>query len=159
PFGSLRLWDTGTGWAQIETADGVYHWDLFDQWLEDTEKFKVKEVMYTFGKTPQWASSKPNDKTCAVSWGPGERDAPEDLNPDGTGPDQIWQDFVAALARRSAGRIKYWELWNEPHNTYYWNGTIPQLVRMAKDARNVILSIDPQAVMLTPPSKGSYQED
>ena len=32
-----------------------------------------------------------------------------------------------------------------------------QLVRMAKDAREVILSIDPQAVMLTPPSHGPWQ--
>lgn len=79
------------------------------------------------------------------------------MNADGTGPDQIWKNWVAAIAVHSAGRIKYWEIWNEPHNAYYWNGTVAQLVRMAKDARSVILSIDPQAVMLTPPIHGTWQ--
>jgi hypothetical protein len=156
-FGSMRLWDTGTGWAQINTADGVYDWTLFDQWLDDAQQFNVGAVMYTFGKTPQWASSKPNDQICSAGWGPGQCDPPKDLNADGTGPDQLWQDYVAAIAKRSAGRIKYWELWNEPHNAFFWNGTIAQLVRMAKDARSVILRIDPQAVLLTPPSHGSFQ--
>jgi polysaccharide biosynthesis protein PslG len=157
PIGSMRLWDTGTGWAEINTADGVYDWTLFDEWLDDAQKFNVPEVMYTFGRTPQWASSNPNDQTCSPAWGPGTCDPPKDLNPDGTGPDQLWQTYVATLAQHSAGRIKYWELWNEPKNAYYWNGTVAQLVRMAKDARSVILSIDPQAVLLTPPTHGPYQ--
>jgi hypothetical protein len=157
PIGSMRLWDTATGWAQINTADGVYNWTLFDQWLSDAQQFNVGAVMFTFGKTPQWAASNPHDQTCASAWGPGECDPPKDLNPDGTGSDQLWQDFVAAIAKRSAGRVKYWEIWNEPHNAYYWNGTVAQLVRMAKDARSVILGIDPQAVLLTPPSHGDFQ--
>ncbi len=155
PIGSLRLWDAGVGWAQINPSDGVYNWALLDEWLDDAQEFQVGEVMYTFGLTPQWASSNPNDPICA--WGPGECDPPKDLNPDGSGPDQIWQTYVAALASHSAGRIKYWEIWNEPKNAYYWNGTVQQLVRMAKDARKVILSIDPQAVLLTPPSHGPWQ--
>jgi len=159
PIGSMRLWDTNTNWSQINTADGVYDWTLFDQWLADTKQFKVPAVMYTFGRTPQWASSNPNDPVCAAAWGPGQCDPPNDVNPDGSGPDQIWQDWVAAIAKRSAGQIKYWEIWNEPHNQFFWNGTVAQLARMAKDARTVILSIDPQAVLLTPPMQGTFQTD
>jgi hypothetical protein len=156
-FGTLRLWDASVAWAQINTANGVYDWSLLDKWLDDTQKFNVPDVMYTFGQTPQWASSNPKDPICAPFWLPGECDAPKDLNPDGSGPDQIWKDWVAAIANHSAGRIRYWEVWNEPKNTFFWNGTVAQLVRMAKDARSVILSIDPQAVMLTPPSHGPFQ--
>jgi polysaccharide biosynthesis protein PslG len=156
-FGSMRLWDTGTTWRLINHADGSYDWTVFDQWLDDASQFNVKDVLYTFGATPQWASSNPNDQTCAPAWGPGACDPPKDLNADGSGPDLIWQTYVAAIAGHAAGRIKYWELWNEPKNAYYWNGTVAQLVRMAKDARSVILSIDPQAVMLTPPSHGPFQ--
>jgi polysaccharide biosynthesis protein PslG len=156
-FGSMRLWDASVAWAQINTADGVYDWTLLDKWLSDAQKFNVPEVMYTFGQTPRWASSNPNDQICAVGWGPGECDPPKDLNPDGSGPDQIWKNYVAAIASHSAGRIKYWEIWNEPKNLFFWNGTVAQLVRMAKDARSVILSIDPQAVLLTPPSHGPFQ--
>jgi hypothetical protein len=155
PFQSLRLWDAGVGWSQINTSDGTYNWTLLDEWLSDAEKFGVTDVMYTFGMTPQWASSRPGDQTC--SWGPGQCDPPKDLNPDGSGSDQIWKDWVTAVATHAAGRIKYWEIWNEPKNAYYWNGTVAQLVRMAKDARSVILNIDPQAVMLSPPSHGPWQ--
>lgn len=155
PIGSLRLWDAGVAWAQINTAQGVYNWRILDEWLQDVQTFNIQEVLYTFGQTPQWASSHPDDPICP--WGPGECDPPKDLKTDGSGPDQIWKDFVTAIASRSAGRIKYWEIWDEPKNTYFWHGTVPQMVRMAKDAREVILSIDPQAVMLTPPSRGPWQ--
>ena len=84
PIGSLRLWDAGVGWAQINTAQGVYDWTLLDEWLQDVQTFNVQAVMYTFGMTPQWASSHPNDTTCA--WGPGECDPPKDLNPMAAGP-------------------------------------------------------------------------
>src|SRR3982750_4557233 len=30
PFGGLRLWDTSTGWAQINTSEGVYDWSTLD---------------------------------------------------------------------------------------------------------------------------------
>lgn len=154
-FQSMRLWDAGVAWAQINTAEGTFDWTLLDEWLGDAAKFGVTDVMYTFGQTPRWASSNPNDTNC--SWGRGECDPPKDLNPDGSGPDQIWQNYVGAIASHSAGRIKYWEIWNEPKNAAAWNGTVAQLVRMAKDARNVILSFDPQALMLTPPSRGTWQ--
>jgi polysaccharide biosynthesis protein PslG len=155
PIGSLRLWDAGVSWAEINTAQGVYDWRRLDEWLQDVQEFNVQDVMYTFGMTPQWASSRPNDPMCHS--GPGRCDPPKDLNPDGSGSNQIWKDFVAAIAGRSAGRIKYWEVWNEPKNVYAWHGTVLQLVRMAKDAREVILSIDPHALMLTPPSRGPWQ--
>jgi polysaccharide biosynthesis protein PslG len=155
PIGSLRLWDSGVTWANINTAQGVYDWKLLDEWLQDVQTFNIQEVLYTFGATPQWASSNPNDPICP--WGPGECDPPKDLKPDGSGPDQIWKDFLTAIAGHSAGRIKYWEVWDEPKNVYFWHGTVPQMVRMAKDAREVILSIDPHAIMLTPPSRGPWQ--
>ena len=37
PIGSLRLWDAGVGWAQINTAQGVYDWSLLDEWLQDVQ--------------------------------------------------------------------------------------------------------------------------
>ncbi|HLK33270.1 MAG TPA: hypothetical protein VKT29_09285 [Terriglobales bacterium] len=149
-FGSLRLWDTRTNWAQINRRPGVYDWDTLDRRLEDAREHHL-EVLYTFGKTPRWASSRPDDHNrCGMA--PGMCGAPKDLNPDGTGSDQYWKDFVAAIAKHAAGRIKYWELWNEPYNQPMWKGTVQQLVRMAQDAQSIIKSIDPEAVVLSPPS-------
>jgi hypothetical protein len=151
PFYNVRLHDTRTGWAILNPSDGVYDWTSLDRWMEGSQQHGAGPMLYTFSQTPQWASSNPNDRTCR--YGPGECDPPNDLNPDGTGTNQHWKDFVSALARHAAGptKIRFWEMWNEPRNTFYWTGTAAQLVRMAKDARTIILNVDPKAKLLTPP--------
>lgn len=149
-FGGVRLWTTHTNWASINPSNGVYNWTTLDKWLATIQQHGTKQTIYTLAMTPQWASSKPNDQTCR--FGPGACDPPDDLNPDGSGTDQHWKDFVAAIATHAAGRIRYWEIWNEPVNLFYWTGTFAQMVRMAQDARNVILAIDPTARLLSPPN-------
>jgi hypothetical protein len=52
------------------------------------------------------------------------------------------------------GKIKYLEIWNEPNITTEFTGTIPQLVRMAKDVRSVANSIDPNILISSPPETG-----
>ena len=79
---------------------------------------------------------------------------PAILDANGNGTDQYWKDFVTAIVTHSKNNggihIKYWELWNEP----FYPGCgqrIPQLSRMARDAKEIIHGIDPDAVFLTPP--------
>ena len=157
PFGSLRLWDTHTKWLQIETSHGHYDWDLLDRYLSAAEQRHL-DVLYTFGGVPTWASGDVNDKHCALqfrkaaaeNWGPGSCHPPGDLKEDGSGSDQSWKDFVTALAKHAHGRIKYWEVWNEPQNLFFWNGTMPQMVRMTQDLRTIVKGIDPEAMILSP---------
>ena len=150
-FGSVRLWDASVAWANINTASGSYDWSNLDKWLAAAQG-QNDQLLYTFGRTPQWASSSPYDSSCGS--GPGQCDPPNDLNPDGTGTDQRFKDFVTALANHnknsSTAHIKYWELWNEPYNSPSWTGTIAQIVRMASDATAILKSIDPSAVVLVP---------
>jgi len=157
PFGAGRLWGCGVYWAQINTAKGEYDWSVLDRWLSKYHEHGIDDLMYTFGRVPQWASSKPNDSSC-VPDGPnrglGVCDPPDDLRPDGTGANQHWKDFVAAIATHSknshSAHIHYWEVWNEPYIVNQWKGTNAQLVRMEQDAREVIRGIDPTAVILSP---------
>src|SRR5437868_11779365 len=122
-FGDLRLWDSSTAWGQINTSAGVYDWSTLDAWLTAASQHG-KDVLYTFGVVPTWASSNRNDTTCFYL--AGACDPPNDLNPDGTGTDQHWKSFVTAIAthsyNRTAGHIKFWELWNEPDEPWYWTG-------------------------------------
>lgn len=145
-FSGTRLWDTFTSWAEINTAPGLYNWTTLDTWLSDSQKHSVN-LLYTFGMTPTWASSQPNDSSCLRF--PGACDAPNDLNLDGTGTDQVWKDFVTAIATHVGTRIQYWEVWNEAGVLPFWKGSYAQLARMAKDARFIILSINPNAKMLS----------
>jgi hypothetical protein len=149
-FGTYRLWDSQTNWYQINPEKGVYDWNVLDRRLKDAQEHGV-DILYTFGKTPRWASSRPNDRQqCGEA--PGSCGPPSDLREDGSGPDQYWKDFVTAIAKHASGRIQAWELWNEPFNAGYWKGTSAQLVRMAQDARTIIKGVDPNAIILTPPS-------
>jgi hypothetical protein len=161
-FGNLRLWDSATAWAVINTAPGQYDWSMLDAWLKAANQHNA-DVEYTFGRVPLWASSNPNDEVCADN--PGSCDPPNDLNSDGTGTNQHWKDFVTAIAThvndptylQTHAPIKYWEIWDEAPNPGRWNPVsqpagIAQMVRMASDARSIILSIDSTAVILSPSS-------
>jgi len=153
PFGSFRFWDSATGWAQINTGKDQYDWTQVDKWLTALKAHNVEDALFTFGRVPRFASSKPNDQSCG--YGPGQCDPPSDLNPDGTGSDQYWKDFVTAIATHSKNshtvHIKYWELWNEPWSPDFWTGSMAQLLRMASDAHDILHRIDPDAIVLSPP--------
>jgi hypothetical protein len=152
PFGGVRLLSSETDWALLNPAPGVYDWTTLDRWLNAIQVHGMNgsDVIYTFNATPRWASSNPNDYSCKGS-GPGACDPPNDLNPDGTGANQHWKDFVTALTGHVAGRITYWEVWNEPAFKPFFTGTPAQITRLAKDLRAIAQVADPSAKILSPP--------
>jgi hypothetical protein len=113
-------------------------------------------VIYTFGQIPNWASSSPSLVCGSNANVPlGSCAPPEDLNYDGTGTNKHWKDFVTAVVTHANGQIKYWEIWNEPTVSGYWQGNNSQMLRMAQDAYAIIKSINPSALVTTPtPSTG-----
>jgi Glycosyl hydrolase catalytic core len=157
PAKSLRLWDTGTNWFQL-CPDSDYSqcdWKRLDKFLAAAKNNGIVDVMYTFGKTPGWISTDP-ENNC---WGrfKGVCFPPRDLTPDGGGSDAAFKGFVQAIVNHNQRlnpdaylRIKYWGLWNEPNAGQFWRGTVPQMVRMTKDAREIIKAADPEALILTP---------
>jgi len=147
PYGSLRLWDTLTGWAQINSASGVYDFSMLDGFVNSSPS--SVDLLYDLARTPHWASSNPNDSSCSHNTnddpqggGNGQCWAPADLNNDGSGTDQDWIDWVTTVALRNKNsynsKIKYFEIWNEWNVAKFWRGTTAQLVRMEQDARCVV---------------------
>jgi hypothetical protein len=58
PFGGIRLWDSGTTWWDIQPkAAGSYNWTTFD-FIVNQAASNGKDILYTFGRTPQWALPK-----------------------------------------------------------------------------------------------------
>jgi hypothetical protein len=150
PFGSLRLWDTHTHWMDIETSRGAYTWATLDAWLALAHA-QGKDVLYTFGKTPQWASMRPAE-SCTPAPTMGCAAPASDVDSD----DELWKEFVTALVKHSLAsspHISFYEIWNEA-NLGFWTGTDSQMVRMAKDAYNIIHTLDPNAVVLSPSVSG-----
>ncbi len=179
PFGGLRLWDTATGWAQINTASGVYDWTNLDGFITASQAHGV-DLLYNLSRTPAWISSNPNDSTCSydtsAEGGPGQCDPPSDLNADGTGTDAAWIAWVTAVVTRYKGQIGYYEIWNEWNASLFWVGTPNQLVRLEQDARCVVegpptgkqcnpqsifpsgTAIDPSAQIISPSPVGFHAQ-
>lgn len=146
PFGSLRLWDTATGWAQINTSKDVFDFSTLDGFVSAAQAKNV-DILYNLARTPAWISTNASDTSCAYSdsaeGGPGQCDPPSDVTSiDGSGTDAAWIAWVSAVASRNASQynhqIKYYEIWNEWNASLFWLGTPFQLVRMEQDARCVI---------------------
>jgi hypothetical protein len=135
-FATNRLWDAYpfVSWWNLHTARGVYDWANLDLLVNDSIAHGV-DMVYTFGRTPPWAA---NGNTCGCV-------APANI--------QDWKDFVTQITARYKGKIKYWELWNEPNAGNFWSGTHAQMVAMAsaaypiiKAAGGTVLSPAPQGV-------------
>jgi len=152
PVGSVRMWDDETSWAQVNTAPGVFDWTTFDSRVEMALGANA-DILYDLARTPGWAQCANNDASCgsanptitcnyaglAGEGGPGQCFPPNDLKVDGSGANQHWIDWVTAVAARYKGRIKFYEIWNEPSIPAMWQGTNAQLVRMTQDARCIIV--------------------
>jgi hypothetical protein len=157
PLGGVRLWDTNTTWAQIETSSGTYSWTELDTWLRSVSGHG-NDSMYTFGRVPHWAAMDPSQacpnapvgEACAAP-------PPADVD----SGDNTWKTFVTALVRHSLSspelHIAYYEMWNEPDLKRNWSGTPAQLVTMAKDAYAIIQALDPGAKLVGPTASTANQ--
>jgi len=150
PFGTIRMMSTETRWSDIDKGDGNYDFSTLDQWRQlyasnepSNGNYNIIFVLYS---TPGYISSDPSD-TCVFAGNTsghsaGSCDPPADVCSDGTGTDASFTNFVTAVAQHvqndNLPKIKYWEVWNEPNDTTFWNGSLPQLARMAQDAQCVI---------------------
>jgi hypothetical protein len=143
-YGSTRTWDVyPLDWSDSNPSAGVYLFTSLDTFMLQNQ-VRNSEMIYTLGRTPQWASSQP--KTVGM-YNPGECAPPTNMTD--------WDNYVRAIAYHAAGKIKYWEVWNEPNDPMYYCGDIPTMITMAQHASQIIKSIDPTALILSPGVTGT----
>jgi hypothetical protein len=167
-FKEVRIWSnvSDARWAQIESVKGQYDFTILDQFLAKFYQHSMTDVLYTIGQVPQVESSNPTDTACDFSDDTGATfggcDLPNDINPDGSGSDATYINFVTAIAQhvndptylQTHAPIKYWEPWNEWYRNpivypgdKFWNNfdhvsiyaTYAQMVRMTEDLRCVVV--------------------
>jgi hypothetical protein len=144
PFGTTRSWDASNldnvalDWADVNRSAYSYDFTNLDAFIA-LNRARGADIIYTFGRTPSWASSQPN---APGFYSPGECAPPTEMS--------TWDNFVTAIATHAAGQIKYWEIWNEPDLTGTYCGDIPTMVTMAQHASQIIKGIDPSAIILSP---------
>lgn len=142
----VRLWDSGTTWAQLEPTRGGYDFARLDGFVDAAQSHGVK-VILTLGMTPAWERS-----DVPVNYTTGAPAAPIES--------QDYSDYVRTVVARYAGRISAYEPWNEPDMRWrptdapgtvsFWSGgaeDLAELSRIVWDARN---DLDPTATVLSP---------
>jgi hypothetical protein len=54
-----------------------------------------------------------------------------------------WELFVRTLAERLRGRVRSWEVWNEPDITPFWIASAADFVTLARVAEPILRAVDP----------------
>ncbi len=137
-FGAWRLWDAGVSWRNMQRQKGEFDFVRLDSWVRLAEK-KGIELTYVFGVPPIWASSRPSE---AGAYGPGSAAEPANMDD--------WRQYVRAVVSRYRGRIKNYEIWNEPNWKNFYTGSWPQLATLVHEAALVVKEVDPAARIILP---------
>ena len=118
PTGSLRLWDVGVSWKEIETSKGVYDWSKLSATVQRASGLGAG-VLYVLGNTPAWANG-----------GKGDSAPPTNLDDAA--------DFLKAMCTKYGGAIGSYEVWNEGNISRYWSGTQQELADLTEKANAAI---------------------
>ncbi len=135
-YGSIRIWDSGVTWGQVQQAKNKYWWDGLDRAIGNANTQKVS-ILYVLGSTPKWvatnvkqgnypnkgAASMPNMKT--------------------------WKNWVKAVVNRYGDSIEAYQIWNEANLSDFWQGTPKQMADLTKAASKIIRQGDPTAKIVS----------
>ncbi len=144
PIATWRLWDAATHhglafWAHLERQKGKWDFRTLDYCVELAQRHAV-ELVYTLGITPKWAAARPDDSS---PYGDGPT-ASEPKNLDD------WRNYVRTVATRYKGKIRYYEIWNEPNLKHFFSGTVDQMVALAREAYTILKQVDPSITVVSP---------
>ncbi|MFI0908345.1 helix-turn-helix domain-containing protein [Streptomyces sioyaensis] len=143
--GSVRFWDSGTRWADLEPLRGTFDWANLDRLVAAAQRTHL-DSLFTFGGTPSWAAPRGHKSL----YHDGARTAPPDRLAD-------WDAFVAALAARYRGRISAYELWDTVNDRHFYSGSVHTMADMVRRASRIIKRTDPDALLVCP-SMGHLHE-
>ncbi|MEZ5184669.1 MAG: hypothetical protein R2720_02895 [Candidatus Nanopelagicales bacterium] len=131
---SVRLWDTGTRWDEVEPAPDQYSWDALDAAVDNAQAAGATDILYVMGSTPQWAA---RDPQMPGLYGPGTTSLPRDI--------EDYVDFARTVAQRYKGRISGYQIWNEANTRSFYEGDWTALAKLTRRAGDAIKLADPSA--------------
>lgn len=123
----------GIGWRDVEgAAKGAFDWSRVDWIVTECNKLNL-DLLVRIDHQPQWAGG-----GFPIN---GPPDNYADLG-----------DFLYAMASRYKGRIRAYEVWNEPNLAREWGGRPPnaaQYVALLREAYRRIKQADPNAMVIS----------
>ncbi|HET91327.1 MAG TPA: hypothetical protein ENN99_11410 [Chloroflexi bacterium] len=120
-------------WRNVEgILKGHYDWYFTDRIVADAERLGL-DIIFRVDRQPVWALSECSD--C----GP-------------IGDPQDYGDFCHALAERYRGRVRAYQVWNEPNLSREWEGSSPNPAAYVELLRACYLGVktaDPGALVIS----------
>jgi hypothetical protein len=135
--GSVRLWDSGVTWREIEVRKGSFDFGRLDA-IVDTARSRGARVLLVLGQTPRFHSTRPNK---VGSYGRGAAYMPKLW---------AWKRYVRAVANRYKGRGVDYQVWNEANVAGYWRGSAAQMAKLTKVTKKTVDRIDRRAKVISP---------
>jgi len=124
------------GWRDVEgAAKGAFNWYFTDRIVADAEQFELN-VLFRLDHEPLWAM-------------PPEGDSSGNSPP---GNPQDFGDFCHALAERYRGRVRAYQVWNEPNLAREWGGRPPdpaRYIELLKACYVGIKTANPDALVIS----------
>jgi hypothetical protein len=116
------------GWDEVEPQRDRYDFAFWDEVVEMAGEAGVTLIPYV-AYTPDWNS----DGAPESFWKTPPRDVAE------------FGELMQLLAERYRGRVRSWELWNEPDNEDYWLGSAEQFAELVSAGADGVRAGDPDA--------------
>ena len=147
--GGFKWIRQGFAWNEIEiTAKGNFtdtrnpehirnSWEKYDYIVQEANKRGI-EIIARLDSPPAWARF-PGDDLEKWHKGPPAKD-------------EDYADFARLVAERYKGKVKYFQIWNEPNLEGEWGGYAidPEwYTRLLKAASTAIRQVNPEAVIIT----------
>lgn len=130
PFSACRNFHST--WLRLQPEPGRWTFTQLDADVERSEKAGVNQLLQ-LAYTPQWAAARKLD---------GFASEPSDS--------EAWRMYVRTVATRYKGRVRSYELWNEPNVGHSYSGSPEQLVDLNKIAYETLKAVDPAITVVSP---------
>ena len=124
-------------WGGIQPQRGVWNFEKMDFLVNAYEMVGIEhQAMFAF--TAQWAATPERQKS--KNWLDWNRSMP-DLD--------AWREYVRTVADRYRGRIRYWEVWNEPDLGGFNQMSLEEYVQLQKATYEELSTHVPEAIVMT----------
>jgi hypothetical protein len=131
-----RLWDAVVSWPDLEPNKGQWQFERLDLYVSLAQQHGTG-LLLPLAMTPIWAAAFRQTNS-----------EPKNLDD--------WRTYVRTVVSRYKGRIRAYEIWNEPNLKDFWTGNTDQMLALTKEASQIIHSLDPQALVVSPSPTADY---
>ncbi len=144
PWEDIEISAKGDFW---DHKNNVSAWAKYDFIISETQRLGLEPIV-RLDRPPAWARAQAN-ATPEFQRGLTE-------NGSSTGPPDTFQDyfdFVGTVAVHYRGKIRFFQIWNEPNLAYEWNWHLPDpeaFTKLLQGAYTAAKAANPDAVILFP---------